>query len=207
MGFDARIDIGEGADRARNRAGGDLLARIDESFPCADKLGIGLRELQAEGHRLGVNAMRAADARRQFVLEGAAFQRGEQRVDIRDENVGGAGKLHRKAGVEHVGGGHALMHEARVGADEFGEMRQEGDDVVLGDFLDLVDARDVELHMSRLGPDRLGRGLGDDADFGQRVAGVGLDLEPDAKPRLRVPDGDHFGAGIAGDHGGRSTPV
>ena len=69
--------------------------------------------------------------RRQFVLEGAALQRGEQRVDIGDENVGGAGELHRKAGVEHVGGGHALMHEARVGADEFGEMRQKGDDVVV----------------------------------------------------------------------------
>ncbi len=58
----------------------------------------------------------------------------------------------------------------------------------------------------RLGPDRLGRRFRNDADFGQRVAGVGLDLEPDAKPRLRVPDGDHFGAGIAGDHGGGALP-
>ena len=98
------------------------------------------------------------------------------------------------------------MHEARVGADEFGKVRQKGDDVVMRDFLDLVDARDVEFDMPRLGPDRLGRGLGDDADFGQRVAGIGLDLEPDAEPRLRVPDGDHFGAGIAGDHK-RRAPV
>ena len=49
-------------------------------------------------------------------------------------------------------------------------------------------------------PDRLGRVFRDDADFGQRVAGIGLDLEPDAKARLRLPDGGHFGAGIARDH-------
>jgi hypothetical protein len=31
---------------------------------------------------------------------------------------------------------------------------------------------------------------------------MGLDLEPDLEPGLRLPEGDHFGAGIAGDHGG-----
>ena len=36
------------------------------------------------------------------------------------------------------------MHEARFGADDLGEMRQERDHVVLGLALDLVDARDVE---------------------------------------------------------------
>ena len=82
--------------------------------------------------------------------------------------------------------------------DEFGEMRQKADDVVLGDFLDLVDARDVEFDFSRLGPDRLCRRFWDDADLGQSVAGVGLNLEPDPDPRLRAPDGDHFGAGVAG---------
>jgi hypothetical protein len=29
---------------------------------------------------------------------------------------------------------------------------------------------------------------------------MGLDLEPDLEPRLRLPDGNHFGTGIAGDH-------
>ena len=36
------------------------------------------------------------------------------------------------------------MHEARFGADEFAEMGQEGDDVVLGFTLDRIDAGDVE---------------------------------------------------------------
>jgi hypothetical protein len=105
-----------------------------------------------------------------------------------------------RAGVEHVGRGHALMHEARFGADDLGEMGQEGDDVVLGLALDLVDAVDVEGHVLALGPDRLCGLLRDDAELGQRVAGVRLDLEPDAEAGLGRPDGDHFGAGIAGDH-------
>ncbi len=36
------------------------------------------------------------------------------------------------------------MHEAAVRSDEFGKMRQEGDDVMLGDGFDLVDPGDVE---------------------------------------------------------------
>ena len=92
------------------------------------------------------------------------------------------------------------MDEARLRADEFGEMGQEGDDVMLGHPLDLIDALDVELGLAGLFPDRL-RGLfRDDADLGQRVAGMGLDLEPDAEARLGRPDGDHLGAGIARDH-------
>ena len=46
------------------------------------------------------------------------------------------------------------MHEARLRPDDLGEMRQERDDVVLGLALDLVDARDVELRVAALFPDR-----------------------------------------------------
>ena len=31
-------------------------------------------------------------------------------------------ELHVEAGVEHVGRGHALVHEARLGADDLGQM-------------------------------------------------------------------------------------
>ena len=144
MLFDARVDIGEGADRAGDGAGRDLLARRDQARAAARELGIGLRQLDAEGGRLGVDAVAAADGERVLVLEGAPLQRGEQRVEVGEQDVGGAHQLHGEAGVEHVGRGHALVHEARVGADDLGEMRQEGDDVVLGLALDLVDARDVE---------------------------------------------------------------
>src|SRR6185369_15364652 len=72
--------------------------------------------------------------------------------------------------------------------------------VVLGLTLDLVDPRDVEGDVARLGPDRLGGFLGDDAELRLRIRRMRLDLEPDLEAGLRLPDGGHFRAGVAGDH-------
>ena len=63
MGFDSRVDVGERADRAGDRRSRNLLARRDEPDASALKLGVGVSELEAEGGRLGMNAMRAADGR------------------------------------------------------------------------------------------------------------------------------------------------
>ncbi len=73
------------------------------------------------------------------------------------------------------------MQEARLGPDDLGDVGQEGDDVVLGLALDLVDAVGVEDGVAALLPDRLGGGLGDHAELGHGVGGVGLDLEHDRK--------------------------
>ena len=200
MGFDSRVDVGERADRAGDRRGRNLLARRDEPGASALKLGMGVSELEAEGRRLGVDAMRAADGRGRLVLEGAALEGGQQRVDVGDEDVAGAPELHRKAGVEHVGTGQPQMDEARVRPDEFGEMGEEGDHVVLGRLFDLVDAGDVELRLVAFLADRPGGLFRDEADAGHRLGGQGLDLEPDAKPRFGRPYGGHLGAGVARDH-------
>ena len=145
MSFDPRVDVGEGADGAGDRRGRNLLARRDQPRPAARELGMSVSELEAEGGRLGVDAMRAADGRGQLMLEGAALEGGEQRVDVGDENVARAPELDGEAGVEHVGAGHPLMHEPGVRPDEFGEVGEEGDDVVPGCLFDLIDPRDVEL--------------------------------------------------------------
>jgi hypothetical protein len=134
------------------------------------------------------------------VLEGALLQRRQHLVDVLDKQVRGARELHVEAGVEHVGGGHALVHEARLGADDFGEVGEEGDDVVLGFALDLVDPRHVEDGVPRLGPDGLGGILRDHAEFRLRIRRMRLDLEPDLEARLGLPDGGHFRAGVTGDH-------
>ena len=137
--LDPWIDIGEGADRPGNRAGRNLLARRDKPGAGAGELGMGDGELEAEGGGLGVDSVRAADRRRHLMLEGAALQRREQRVDVGDEDVARTPELHGEAGVEHVRACEAQMDEARVGADEFGEMGEEGDHVMLGHLLDLID--------------------------------------------------------------------
>jgi hypothetical protein len=149
MRFDARIDIGEGADRARNRAGGDVGTRRDEPRAVAREFGIGLGELQPEGHRLGMDAVTAADRRRHLVFARAAFEHDEQRIDVGDQDVARARQLHREAGVEHVRRGHALVHEACLVADLFGDPGEEGDDVMLGYRLDRVDCGDVDLRVGR----------------------------------------------------------
>ena len=40
-----------------------------------------------------------------------------------------------------------------------------------------------------------------DLQICQSIGCVCLNLEPNPEPRLRLPDGDHIGARIAGDHG------
>ena len=200
MRFDARIDLGEGADGAGDRAGGDFLAGGDEPLLGARELGIGVSELEPEGDRFGMDAVRSPDRRRQLVLEGAALERGEQRIDVLDENVGGAHQLHVETRVQHVGRRHARVHEACFRPDDLRDMRQEGDDVVLDLGLDGVDAGDVELGGLSLFPDFLGGFFRDDAEFGHGVGRMRLDLEPDAEFGLRRPDRDHVGAGVARDH-------
>ena len=53
-----------------------------------------------------------------LVLVGAALERGEQRVEIGEQDVARPRELHREAGVEHVRRGHALMQEARLRPDD-----------------------------------------------------------------------------------------
>ena len=96
MLLDARIDIGERADRAGDRAGRDLLARRDEPRAGARELGIEAGELHAEGRRLGMDAVAAPDGGRHLVFEGALLERRQQRIDIGDQDVGGALELHRR---------------------------------------------------------------------------------------------------------------
>ena len=149
-----------------------------------------------------MDAVAAAYAQRVLVLEGAAFQCLEKRVDVVEQQARRAVELNRETGVEHVGRGHALMDEPRLVADMLGEIGQEGDDVVLGLALDFLDARDVDVVDRRLAasPDGL-RGLGrHDAEFGERVHGMRLDLEPDAVSRLVAPDIAHPGTAVAWDH-------
>ena len=197
IGFHLGIDMGEGADRAGDGAGGDLLAGAHQPFARAGELGVSHRELQAERGRLGVHAVASADGQRVLMLEGAGLQRGQQLVDIGNKDVGGLDQLHVEAGVEHVRGGEARVQEACFRADMLGDRGEEGDHVVLDLPLDLVDAGDVEAAAPLHG---IGGVLRDLPELGHRLGGIGLDPEPDAEPGLRLPDAGHLGAAIAGDH-------
>ena len=89
MLLDPRIDVGEGADRAGDGAGRDLGARRHQPRAVADERGVVAGELDAEGRRLGMDAVAAADGERVLVLERALLQRRQQPVDVGEQDVGG----------------------------------------------------------------------------------------------------------------------
>jgi hypothetical protein len=163
--FDARIDIGEGADGARDRAGGDLELGHRQALLGALELGVVAGELQAEGEGLGVDAVAAADADGHLVLEGAALQ-GGQHADRRPRSAGRWRLLSCTA--KQVSSTSLLVmpwcRKRASGTDDLRHVGQEGDDVVLGDALDLVDAVAVPDRVAALFPDRLGGELGDDPE-------------------------------------------
>ncbi len=194
------IHLREGADRPRDGAGCDLGAGGRQARARPGELGMGERELEPERRGLGMDAVRAADGRRELVLEGAALERGQERLGVGDQQIARALELHVEAGVEHVGRCHALVHEARLGADDLGQMRQERDHIVLDLALDRIDAGNVELGVAAALADGLGGRLRDHPELGHGIGGMRLDLEPDAIARLRVPDRRHVGPGIARDH-------
>src|SRR5215472_11559962 len=90
------------------------------------------------------------------------------------------------------------MNETCLWTNMFGEVCEEGNEVVPGLSLDRVDALDVE---NAVLADRARRRLGDDAERRLRIAGMGLDLEPDPQSLLGRPDPGHRGAAVARDHG------
>ena len=156
----------------------------------------------------GVDAVAAADGQGVFVLDRAGLQRRHHGVDVGQQQVGGLGQLHRQGGVQHVGTGHALVHEAAVRTDGLGQPGQEGDDVVAGFPLDRVDPLDVGgVHRGQLGgaffADVAGGLFGNGADAGHAFGGQGLDLEPDAVAVLGRPDARPF---RDGSNAGSSLP-
>ncbi len=154
--LDARIDVGEGADRAGDRAGRHLLAGGDKALAAARELGIGLRQLEPEGDRLGVDAVRAADrpasacarARASFSAASSAstsaIRMSEARASCTARQVSSTSDEVMPWCTKRASG---PMNSARW-------VRKAMTSCFVT-ALDLVDARDVEGHVPRLGPDGL----------------------------------------------------
>ena len=177
---------------------------VSQPAPVARELGVEAGELEAEGGGLGVHAVRAADAGRVLVLEGAAAQRGEQLVEIGEQAVGGLGQLAGEGGVEQVRGGHAEVQVARLGADHLLEVGQERDHVVARGGLDRLDPRGIDDRLDPRARPRCARPpprpLRHLAEPGHRLAA------PRARPRARAAAGSPAPrwppsrAGVASDH-------
>ena len=92
------------------------------------------------------------------------------------------------------------MQEAGLRSDDLGDMGKEGDHIMFDLALDGIDTREVETRIPSLLPDFFRGLLRNYPKLGHGVSRMRLDFEPEAVPRLGVPDRRYFGSGVARDH-------
>ena len=92
-----------GADRSRQFPDADHRTRASDPLDVALQFGVPQRQLQAESHRLGVNAMGAADHRCFAMFERPIANRVGQPIEIFQDQVAGFAHLQGLGGVDHVG--------------------------------------------------------------------------------------------------------
>ena len=152
-----------------------------------------------------MDPMAAADGRRIFVLESTGLEGRLHLCDVADQEIGSPHQLNVQAGVENVGGCHALMDEACLRPDDLGEICQKSDNVVLDLTLDGIDP---------LGSNWTEPALSHKARAADRgtmpnsaMASVACaSISNQMRAGLGRPDGRHFGPGVARDHGRSSNP-
>ena len=193
--LDLGADVGVGADRAGDAAHADHLARSRQPLGVALELGQPAGGLEAEGHRLGVDAVAAADHRRVAMLERQASHDLGQPRQLGLDRARRVAQHDRGGGVEDVRAGQAVVQPAALGAEPLGDRAQEGDDVVLRLPLDLP--RSLRVDLADLVADALVVGPRHDAGLGHRLERQHLDPQPQlelvplaedlAQLRQRVP--------------------
>ena len=90
----------EGPDGAGNLADRHDVARAQHAIEITLELGVPQGQLQPEGHRLGMDAVRAPDHRRQAVLWRALTDGLHQRRDVLDDETARVTHLERLRGVD-----------------------------------------------------------------------------------------------------------
>ena len=200
--FDPRIEVRVRADGPAQFAHADARLHFLEARQGATEFVIHERQLEPECHRLCVDAVTAADHRRRLEFPRPPGDDRAQFPQVREQQVGGFGHLHGQRGIEHVARSHALVHPPAGRPDVARHIFQKRDHVVIGAFFDLHDLREVEFPLRA---DFLGIALRHHADLGLRLAGQGLDFEPDFVFALIRPDGGHFGSCVTFDHPADAT--
>ena len=197
MTLDGGIDMGVGADRP-----GDLPDLHDlpgplQPRPGPPELRVPQGELQPEGHRLGVHAVRPSDHRGVPMIAGPLGPRLDRPVEVGQYHPARLPHLQRQRRIEHVGRREPEMQPASRRADLLGHRGRERDDVMLRGLLDLVDAFGPHAGARRDIPRRR---LVNEPGGGHRVGRRDLDPQPGLVLALVAPDATHLGVGIAWNH-------
>ena len=189
--------MGEGAHGAGKFADADDLPGLEQAFPVALHFCIPEGEFEAEGGGFGVDAVGAADADGVFELIGPCLDNGHDLVQVGEQDVGGLPQAQGHGGVQDVRRGQGVVQVAAVFTDVFGDVGEEGDDVVLGLGLDLFDAGHVK---AGLGPDMVHGCFGDEIKESHGFQGREFDFEPGVKFIFFGPDTGHLGPAVAWNH-------
>ena len=195
VGLDRGVDVGVGADRARELAHRDRGPGPGEALPVAAHLQGPQRELHPEGGGLGVHPVGAPGHRGVAVGVGLGD---DGRLELgrgADHEVEGPHQGDGEGGVDHVARREPVVDPAGGGAaDALLDHVDEGRDVVLGDLLPLVDGGDVEI-----GPFADGHRIGgrDDPQLRPGLGGEDLDLQPGAEPGLIGEETGDLGQRVA----------
>ena len=192
-----------GADSARELADPHPFERPGDAGAITLEREGPARELETEGRRLGVDAVRAADRQGLAMLLGTRHDGGEGPVDPGENQCAGVADLQRESGVEHIRRRQPVVKPAPLLAEPLGDRVDEGGDVVVRPRLDLRNA----LRRRNDGPlaNRLDRLARHDAGLRPALQCGELDLQPARQPRLVRPDRRHGRAGVARNHSSEST--
>src|SRR5882724_8117441 len=197
VGFNPGGDLRESPDRPRNLTDTNILDCFLKPGEMARHFLIPESELQAEGDRLGVYAMGAADHDRPLVFVRLTAQHPHQILDVPLEDCRRFFELNRQRRIHDVGRGHAHVKIAGIVADRFRHRAQECDDFVFDLAFDLADALYIE---ARFLTDARYRGFRDFTEPREAFRGEDFDIEPLLKAIFFRPDAAHFRSGVAGNH-------
>ena len=144
--LDFRAQMRAGPHRAGNFSHRHLPRRHLKTRRVAAVFGVPVGDLQAEGDRLGVNSVRAADFGSVLEFPGAAFEHVAQLLDSLLDQLRSVANQQRLRGVHHVVGGKPVVQPARRFGIAHGFLHRhgEGDHVVADLGLDLVDAGHID---------------------------------------------------------------
>ena len=192
------VEVRQRPDRTRQLPDRGIGQRRAHAPHIAAELLAPHQALEAEGDRLGMDAVGASHHRRQAMLLRLVPRGAADALQRADQAAARLADLERERRVHQVGGGHPGMKVARVRTRRLRDHGQERDHVVLDLGLDLTHARHVD---PRRGADPLG-GAGRDlaARFARRGDGE-LDLQPALEPAGVAPYLLHLGSRVARDHG------
>ena len=195
--LDLWADLAVGADRTRDLPRCSFSGSKRDALTRPGNLKGPVRHLGAHGGWLCVHAVRSPDHDRVTLLARAANDRGEQCCEACVNEGGGRAHLQCERGINDVTAGQTVVNPTPFSAHALRQLVYEGDNIVIGGALQLVDARDIHL---RLGADYSNGVGGHFARCSLRVEHREFYLQRRAPARLIAPDRRHRRRGVTGDH-------